>query len=428
MKKIKQYRLKGIYYRSFMILIVIPILIVFIAAIFIIRQMMEDSAIRNIERVQKNMCMNLENEIQDAALRLSHFLYVNDGTITKAAAKTDTYDMEKKRVLSKELDRYFNFAMCPIEDIAAATFFMKNGNYTNLKEDFSISMAEIKGADWYVQALKEKNKVSVGSFNKKITSSKYGQNPFYIAVAISPDIRVDQSGRIETAMLIVVSDLEKTIKSDTKDDSLGNTILLDEKNEVFSEDEIPVIVDYLKKNPTIWNLGVLLVLQTGVRVGELSALKPCDWDGKNILRVRRTEIRYKNEKGKNIVDVREFAKTEAGMRDIILSDGGIETLKKILELNPDGEYLFENESGKRIRGNTFNKRLDIVLNKVDLHHRSIHKGRKTYGTTLIDSGCEDSLVMKQMGHTTIETSRKYYYYSNKTKAHQIEQIKRAVNI
>ena len=37
--------------------------------------------------------------------------------------------------------------MCPIEDIAAATFFMKNGNYTNLKEDFSISMAEIKGAE-----------------------------------------------------------------------------------------------------------------------------------------------------------------------------------------------------------------------------------------------------------------------------------------
>lgn len=229
--------MKGIYYRSFIVLIVIPILIVFIAAIFIIRQMMEDSAIRNIERVQKNMCMNLENEIQDASLRLSHFLYVNDGTITKAAAKTDTYDIEKKRVLSQELDRYFNFAMCPIEDIAAATFFMKNGNYTNLKEDFSISMAEIKGADWYVQALKEKNKVSVGSFNEKITLSKYGQNPFYIAVVISPDIRVDHSGNIETAMLIVVSDLEKTIKSDTKDDSLGNTILLDEKNEVLYDPE-----------------------------------------------------------------------------------------------------------------------------------------------------------------------------------------------
>ena len=59
-------------------------------------------------------------------------------------------------------------------------------------------------------------------------------------------------------------------------------VVKDEKNEVFSEDEIPVIVDYLKKNVTIWNLGVLLVLQTGVRVGELSALKPCDWDGKDV--------------------------------------------------------------------------------------------------------------------------------------------------
>lgn len=136
MKKIKQYRLKGIYYRSFIVLIVIPILIVFIAAIFIIRQMMEDSAIRNIERVQKNMCMNLENEIQDASLRLSHFLYVNDGTITKAAAKTDTYDIEKKRVLSQELDRYFNFAMCPIEDIAAATFFYEEWKLYQLKRGF----------------------------------------------------------------------------------------------------------------------------------------------------------------------------------------------------------------------------------------------------------------------------------------------------
>lgn len=71
------------------------------------------------------------------------------------------------------------------------------------------------------------------------------------------------------------------------------------------------------------------MLQTGVRVGELSALKPGDWDGGNILKVRRTEIRYKNEDGKNVVDVREFAKTEAGMRDIILSDGGVETMRMI---------------------------------------------------------------------------------------------------
>ena len=52
-------------------------------------------------------------------------------------------------------------------------------------------------------------------------------------MVISPDIRVDNSGRIETAMLIVVSDLEKIIKFDMKDDLIGNTILLDEENQVL---------------------------------------------------------------------------------------------------------------------------------------------------------------------------------------------------
>lgn len=52
-------------------------------------------------------------------------------------------------------------------------------------------------------------------------------------MVISPDIRVDNSGRIETAMLIVVSDLEKIIKFDMKDDLIGNTILLDEENQIL---------------------------------------------------------------------------------------------------------------------------------------------------------------------------------------------------
>lgn len=204
-------------------------------------------------------------------------------------------------------------------------------------------------------------------------------------------------------------------------------VVKEKEDEVFSEDEIPVLVQYLRQNGDIWNLGLLLALETGVRVGELSTLQKEDWAG-NILKVRRTEVRYKDADGKIVLDVRPFAKTEAGMREIILSEGGMETLEKIISLNPDGKYLFENQQGKRIRGNTFNKRLDRVLNELGLHHRSIHKIRKTYGTTLIDAGCEDSLVMKQLGHTSIETSRKYYYYSNRNKEHQIQQIQKAITI
>lgn len=201
----------------------------------------------------------------------------------------------------------------------------------------------------------------------------------------------------------------------------------EKEDEVLSEDEIPIVVDYLKSDPTVWNLGVLLTLQTGLRVGELSALKREDWIG-DILKVRRTEVRMKDQSGKNTVAVKEFTKTESGMRDIILSDGGKETLRRLVNRNPKGEYLFENSSGVRIRGNTFNKRLDIVLKNLNLHHRSIHKLRKTYCTMLIDAGCEDSVIMNQLGHASIETSRKYYYFCNRTKKHQTEQVQKAITI
>lgn len=200
------------------------------------------------------------------------------------------------------------------------------------------------------------------------------------------------------------------------------------EDEVLAEDEIPIVIDYLKSNGSIWDLGVLLALQTGLRVGELSTLKFSDWDGGDILKVRRTEVKEKDASGKSIHVVREFTKTAAGMRNVILSDGAVQTLEAARKINPDGTYIFENQSGKRILGKTFNSHLNVILKKLGLHHRTAHKLRKTYATMLIDAGCPDSLVTVQLGHSSIETTRKYYYYSNQTRANQIEEVKRAIKI
>ena len=109
--------------------------------------------------------------------------------------------------------------------------------------------------------------------------------------------------------------------------------------------------------------------------------------------------------------MKDFTKTEAGSRDIILPPTAEWTIRKILELNPRGEYLFMN-NGKRIRENTFNKRLSTVCDNLKIPHRSTHKVRKTYGTTLLDNNVDDSFVAEQMGHTDVTTTRKLYYYSN----------------
>lgn len=201
--------------------------------------------------------------------------------------------------------------------------------------------------------------------------------------------------------------------------------IVDKQDEVFSEEEIPILTNYLKHNADIWNLGLLLQLQTGMRIGELSALKPEDVHSQYI-RVCRTEVKYKNDEGKWQVEIKEFAKTDAGNRELYFPDSVKWTLAQIQRLNPHGEYLFMNR-GKRIRENTFNKRLSTVCDALKINHRSTHKIRKTYGTTLLDNDVNDSIVSEQMGHSDISTTRKLYYFCNKSEKTKIAQIQKAIN-
>ncbi len=70
----------------------------------------------------------------------------------------------------------------------------------------------------------------------------------------------------------------------------------DNREEVFSEDETRIIIDHLKEHPSLIHYGMLLAFQTGVRVGELVALKFSDVH-EDTLHVQRQEIKYKDANG-----------------------------------------------------------------------------------------------------------------------------------
>ena len=190
---------------------------------------------------------------------------------------------------------------------------------------------------------------------------------------------------------------------------------------VFMEDEHQKILSYLtnQKNDIV-NLGILLLFKSGLRPGELAALKKEDI-GKNLIRVNRTEIRYYDENGKNVYEVRDFPKTEAGIRNVILPEGSEWILKGIRRENPFGEYLFE-RNGKRLRTYIFTKRLETICRRLDIKRKSQNKIRKTYGTILIDSKVDESLIISQMGHTDIRTTKGYYYKNRKNEEQKMIAI------
>lgn len=203
----------------------------------------------------------------------------------------------------------------------------------------------------------------------------------------------------------VVNDMQiskKSFKKTIKENSL----------EVFNEEELSKISDYLISKIDMINLGILLMFSSGMRIGELCTLKPCDIK-ENTIKIRRTETIYKGDNGKLVYDVKEFPKTEAGVRDIVIPTNDIWILKKIYHMNPFGEYLFEINK-KRVKALVFRKRLYNICCECGITPKSPHKIRKTYGSILLDNGVDKRFILEQMGHADILCTENHYHRGRKT--------------
>ena len=188
-------------------------------------------------------------------------------------------------------------------------------------------------------------------------------------------------------------------------------IIKEDYEEVFSEEEMPIIMEYLENNSDMMNLGILLMFVTGARIGEIVALKHDDFEG-NHFKIRRTETRYTDETGKYVHVVKEFPKTQAGVRTAIIPKD-YEWLAKAIRLqNPFSEYIFVKD-GERISTQAMRMRLKRVCKKLNIFHKSPHKIRKTYGSILLDNHIDHKLIMEQMGHTDILCTEEHYHRNRK---------------
>lgn len=194
-----------------------------------------------------------------------------------------------------------------------------------------------------------------------------------------------------------------------------------EFEEVFTAEELDKLISYLKSNPNMNHLGILMAAYTGMRVGEIAGLKAEDiYD--DYIYVHRTQIRYKDDNGKEVYEIRDCPKTEAGVRKVVISDSLIPVIKQLRIKSFGNEYLFF-EKGKIKTIHCFTMALYAACDKVGIPRRSMHVLRKTYATRLINAGVDEAVIINLMGHTEIETTRNYYYYNDKL----IPQIKDKLN-
>lgn len=197
--------------------------------------------------------------------------------------------------------------------------------------------------------------------------------------------------------------------------------IIKDESQVFAKDEETRIENYIADNPDVLSLGVALAFVTGLRVGEVAALKWSDYMG-DFLSVTRTEIKYIGENGDHIEDVRESTKGRDGHRQVVLSDSAQGILEKLRAYTGTGEWMFTRD-GQRIKARWLSLKITKLCKELELPHRSFHKIRKTYATKLLDAGISEKIIEKQMGHTEILTTKQFYYFNNE----QVSEIKDRLN-
>lgn len=151
---------------------------------------------------------------------------------------------------------------------------------------------------------------------------------------------------------------------------------------------------------------------TGIRIGELVALKHSDFE-ENTLKIRRTETRYKDEDGKYVRKVKDFPKTKAGVRTVVIPKDFLWIIEAIQRLNRFDKYIFVKD-GERISTQSIRMRLKRICKKLNIPSKSPHKIRKTYGSILLDNHIDHNLIIGQMGHTDILCTENHYHRNRRS--------------
>ena len=202
-----------------------------------------------------------------------------------------------------------------------------------------------------------------------------------------------------------------------------------EEEQVFTDEEVRLIFEEIEKEGfTPTGYGIILCFYTGMRAGELAGLMWEDVsDDFSTIYVNHMEVLYKGEDGvRNQFEVVDHTKTVAGLRKVIVPDAYKSFFKKLKLKNGCNEFVFVNKDGKRLHARNFSDKLYRLCIKLNIPPKRMHKIRKTVCSKLCDSGVDERLMLKQIGHTDRNTTEKFYHRDRRTEAEKRDILNKVV--
>jgi integrase len=192
------------------------------------------------------------------------------------------------------------------------------------------------------------------------------------------------------------------------------------KVDIFTFEERLKIFKYAKNHLDNKTLGILICLCTGLRIGEICALKWEDIDLRNgFININHTIQRIYTSKIKKSKIVISSPKTENSRRKIPIAS----KLNLILEkFDRNKDFYVISGSKKYIEPRTYRKFFKKILTILNISKLKFHSLRHTFATQAIENNIDYKTISEILGHSCVNTTLNLYIHPN------LEYKKKCMNI
>lgn len=178
---------------------------------------------------------------------------------------------------------------------------------------------------------------------------------------------------------------------------------------ILSRVDQKAILNYILTNDNQKYCGIVLSLMTGLRIGELCALKWSDIDLKKRIIIVNKTLQRICEKGKASKITITSPKTSNSFREIPISNSLYDFLIKLKPTKRDVYFLTSTSTPTEPRN--YRKIYQTLLKKLKINKTSFHALRHTFATRLIENKVDIKTVSELLGHASVNITISIYVHS-----------------
>ncbi|MBQ3079510.1 MAG: site-specific integrase, partial [Clostridia bacterium] len=177
--------------------------------------------------------------------------------------------------------------------------------------------------------------------------------------------------------------------------------------EAYTAQEQTALLNVISSGRRTGYFAIMLMIETGLRVGEVLALR---WQDVQLARkrinVRNTVVRLANKKQSFVQD---SVKSESSRRTIPLTPEAISILEQQYARRT-GEWVFTNDDGERLSYEALRYQTRMACKEAGIEYRGEHVFRHTFATNCYHKGIDVKILSRLLGHADVNITYNLYIH------------------